>query len=83
MARLPRWDPLWDRFTALDDALSSVGAALEALQHGDDLDDDILDALDEVEVLLTHRRKEAHDDIEAHDNAERERERAGAWVGVI
>jgi len=79
MARLPRWD----RFTALDDALASVTAAREALRHGDDRDDDILAALEEAEALLTHRRKEAHDDIEAHDNAERERERAGAWVGVI
>lgn len=79
MARLPRWD----RFTALDDALASVTAAREALRHGDDRDDDIFAALEEAEVLLTHRRREVRDDIEAHDNAERERERADAYVGVI
>lgn len=78
MARLSRWD----RWQALDDALNSVDAAIAVMRESEE-DDDISDQLDDVMLAIHNRRKQVYTDIEMHDNAEREFERAGAYVGVI
>lgn len=78
MARLT-W---WERWQALDDALGSVNAAIEVMRESE-ADDDISDMLDDVSLALHSRRKQVYDKIEARDNAERENEQHGAYVGVI
>jgi len=78
MARLSRWD----RWQALDDALNSVDAAIEVMRESEE-DDDISDQLDDVMLAIHNRRDKVYSDIEAHDNAERDRERRDAYVGVI
>lgn len=64
---------LYDRLTALDDALGSVHAAMDSLSDCPE-DDDLYGLLDDVDRALTRRRQKVRDDIEAHDNAERELE---------
>lgn len=78
MARLSGWD----RYQALDDVLSSIDAAIEDMRESE-ADDDISDMLDEIQIVLIHRKQEVYSDIEADDNAEREQERRDAYVGVI
>lgn len=72
----------WDRLQVLDDALGSVHAAIEAMRESEE-DDDISDMLDDVDLTLTSRRKSVYTDIQAHDDAEREAECYGMYVGVI
>lgn len=72
----------YDRLTLLDDAWGAVSDIIRDLSESE-LDDDILDILDVAEMALNSRRREVRSDIEAHDNAERERERRDAFVGVL
>lgn len=72
----------YDRLTALDDALGSVHAAIESLRESED-DDDLSDLLDDIDLAITRRRRKVRDDIEAHDNAERELECAGMYAEVL
>lgn len=73
---------IYDRLEMLEDAIGSIESAIETMRPSE-MDDDISDMLDDLSIVLRHRKEEVRSDIEARENAEREQEIRDYYKEVI
>lgn len=73
---------IYDRLEVLEDAIGSIESAIETMRPSE-MDDDISDMLDDLSIVLRHRKEEVRSDIEARENAEREQEIRDYYKEVI
>ena len=73
---------IYDRLEVLEDAIGSIESAIETMRPSE-MDDDISDMLDDLSIVLRHRKEEVRIDIEARENAEREQEIRDYYKEVI
>lgn len=73
---------IYDRLEVLEDAIGSIESAIETMRPSE-MDDDISDMLDDLSIVLRHRKEEVRSVIEARENAEREQEIRDYYKEVI
>lgn len=73
---------IYDRLEVLEDAIGSIESAIETMRPSE-MDDDISDMLDDLSIVLRHRKEEVRSDIEAREKTEREQEIRDYYKEVI